>query len=183
MKPLYWLKLWMLAMLVFVSSAAAQTDNPMVEVSYYRGPHISFHVGSTHPLQDLDSLADANIHARLNLDYAFTTYLRLMLMLGINQFTAESYLNIEHPRWSNISLNCKALFPSPSGTPLMYYIQAGCGYYLPKTGNNEIGLNIGAGWQIPLGAPFSLEFGLDYHHIFTDDPTQFLTWQLGVLFR
>jgi len=183
MKLSFWVNLCVVLALFLFSTASAQQEDPKARVPYLRGPHISFHVGSTHPLGDLDSLTDANIHARVNLDYAFTTYARLMFMAGLNQFTAESFAGVEHPRWINLSINCKALFPAPTGTGMRYYLQGGCGYYLPKTGSNEIGFNLGLGGQIPIGAPFDIEFGIDYHHVFTDDTTQFLTWQLGVLFR
>lgn len=151
-------------------------------------PHLrrlfySFHVGSAHPLGDLDSLADANIHVRIDLNFAFIERLQLMLIAGLSQFTAESFADIEHPRWSNLSVNFKALFPAPSGTGMRYYLQGGPGYYLPKTGSNEFGFNLGIGAQIPIGGPFSLECGTDYHRILTDEPADFLTLQLGVLFR
>jgi M6 family metalloprotease-like protein len=143
----------------------------------------SFHVGSAHPLGDLDSLADANIHVRVDLNYTVTDKLSLMFMAGLSQFTAESFTGIDHPRWANLSANIKGVFPAPSGTGLRYYLQTGPGYYIPKAGSNEFGFNLGAGGQIPIGNWFDLEFGVDYHHILTDDPTRFLTVQLGALFR
>jgi hypothetical protein len=46
-----------------------------------------------------------------------------------------------------------------------------------------VGFNAGLGAQVPIGASFSLEFGIDFHQIQTTGPTRFWTVQLGVLFR
>lgn len=146
--------------------------------------YTSFHVGVTYPLGDLDSLDDSNIHVREDITYLLNDRIQFVAMVGLSQFTAEWDAGIQHHRWFNASINLKALFPAPTGTGLRYYLQGGPGYYLPKTGSNEFGFNVGAGAQIPIVSPFSLEFGADYHRILTDDePTDFLTFQLGVLFR
>jgi len=47
----------------------------------------------------------------------------------------------------------------------------------------RVGFNLGLGYQIPLDAPFKLEFGIDYHQVQDDFDTEFVTWQLGFLFR
>jgi len=151
----------------------------------------SFHVGATCPLGDLNAQSDSNVHVRADVTYMLKDYLHLLAMIGLNQFTAEHNSGIEHPRWINSSINIKALFPAPSGTGLRCYLQGGSGYYRSKAGSNDIGFNVGTGAQIPIGSLFRLEFGIDYHHVITnnattnkkEEPADFLTLQLGVLFR
>jgi hypothetical protein len=145
--------------------------------------HTSFHIGSANPTGDLNTISDANVHIRFDATYLLTSKVQLMAMMGISQFTAESMSGIEHPRWQNYSLNLKGLFDSPSRSGLKFYVQGGPGYYMPKSGVNKFGFNLGAGGQIPIREIFGLEFGVDYHYIFTDEHTKFLTYQIGVLFR
>lgn len=148
----------------------------------------SFHVGSAHPLGTMDSLNDANIHVDVDLSYRFGDltptkgHFNLKLYVGLNQFTAEPFVTFAHQRWLNVSANLQwVLPPIPSG--LRPYLQAGPGIYWPKSGPSEAGLNVGLGAQVPIGAPFSLEFGIDFHQIQTKPSTRFYTVQLGVLFR
>ncbi len=162
-----------------------QDSTPCGGIEKPQKPHYrfmySFHVGSTHPVDNLDSLADANINFHIDASYLLNDRFNLKLMLGINQFTAESSTGIDHPLWINASANIQAVFPTSTG--LKNYLQVGPGWYKPKSGSSEFGFNIGVGWQIPIPALFNLEFGLDFHQIQTKDPTRFITAHLGVLFR
>jgi hypothetical protein len=58
---------------------------------------------------------------------------------------------------------------------------------VPYPTGNTVGANIGFGAQIPLQAPFDIEWGVDLHNINIANNEQpkywFLTLQLGVLFR
>jgi hypothetical protein len=136
----------------------------------------------------LDSLSDASIHVDVDLSYRFGdrtptgSALFAKLLVGLNQFSAESFAGIEHPRWINASVNLQAV-TAPTGTGLRGYVQAGPGVYWPKSGPSDAGFNLGVGAQVPLGGVFRLEFGLDYHQIQTKPATRFVTIQLGVLFR
>lgn len=150
----------------------------------------SFHVGSAHPLKDLDSLADANIHVDVDFTYRLgdlTTgkQLNLKLYVGFNQFTAETFAAIPHPHWTNLSLNAQLVTPA-SATGLRGYVEAGPGMYWPKSGSSQGGFNVGIGGHVPIGSatgPFALEFGIDFHQVQTKPATRFYTLQLGVLFR
>jgi len=169
-----------IAMVAGSSSLAAQ-------VSHGRNLSYSFHVGSAHPLGNLDSLSDANIHVDVDWTYRFGdltpgTLLNAKLFVGLNQFTAETFASIPHPRWINLSLNAQVV-TGPTATGLRGYVQGGGGLYWPKAGSSQAGFNVGLGAQIPISAPFSLEFGLDLHQIQTKPATRFYTVQLGVLFR
>lgn len=140
----------------------------------------SFHVGSTHPLGELGSPADANVHVGVDVGYALTDRLRLLLLGGLSQLTAETAAGIEHPRWIDASLNAQVLFPLPSGTS--FFLQGGPGVYWPKAGGSDFGFNLGLGFQLPIRPPYRLEMGTDFHRIpSTDD--EYLTVRLGVLFR
>lgn len=141
----------------------------------------SFHVGSAHPLTNLDRVADANIYAALDLGYRLNERWNLKGTLGLAQFTAESAALIEHPRFTHLSANAQALFATP--TALQWYVEGGPGIYRPKSGSTEPGFNLGFGGRIPLNAPFDIEFGFDYHVVNTDRNSQFYTLHLGVLFR
>jgi len=162
------------------------------QITVSRGHNLSysFHVGSAHPLGDLDSLSDANIHVDVDWTYRLgdlTTgkHLNLKLFVGLNQFTAEPFATFPHPRFINLSVNAQ-LVTAASATGLRGYVEAGPGMYWPKTGSSKAGFNVGLGGQIPVGAvtgPFALEFGLDLHQVQTKPATRFYTVQLGVLFR
>jgi len=170
--------------LIDIRTGTARDDNGngVPDVAEGRTPwHNSFHVGATYPLDNLNDIADSNIHLRYDLGYRLNDRLEAMLMAGFSQFTAESSNGLDHPYWANLSLNIKGFLPTATG--LVYYAEAGPGMYRSKSGSNDAGANIGVGGQIPLASPFTIEFGLDYHLINDDDDTRFLTFQLGVLFR
>lgn len=139
----------------------------------------SFHVGSAHPLGDLSDVAEANVHVRADLGYSVTDRLRLLLAAGLSQFTAETAAGTEHPRFLNASANAQLLFPLPTGTS--FFLQGGPGVYWPRSGSGEPGFNLGLGFQLPITTRYQLEIGTDYHHV-TEDDSDFLTLQLGVLF-
>jgi hypothetical protein len=142
----------------------------------------SFHVGSAHPVSDFDDPVDSNVHFRLDASYPLTDRVRLLAMAGYSQFTAETATGLDHPRWINLSLNGQILFPTPSG--LRWFLQGGPGVYWPESGSSEAGFNLGFGAQVPLGSgPFAIELGADYHNVQADEDQEFVTVQLGVLFR
>jgi hypothetical protein len=146
------------------------------------GPLVySVHVGSAHPLGDLNRAADANIHARLDLAYVLTQRWRVVLFAGISQFTAETATGIEHPRWISVSANGQFVGPALGGLDL--YLQAGPGSYWPKSGSADFGFNAGLGLRLPLGISHAAEVGVDYHQVHASDITRFLTLQVGFVFR
>ncbi len=143
--------------------------------------HLSFHVGSTHPLGDLDRNADANVYAQLDVGYALLDRLDLVARVGFLQLTEESSTGLDHPHWWHASVNAQWLFPTATG--LRWYLQAGPGWYEPKSGSGDAGFNVGLGARIPLPGPFAAEVGTDYHRISDDRESELLTVQLGLLFR
>lgn len=174
--------------LLAVMTACAILPAPAAAQSRRSSLFYSWHVGSSHPLGTLDSLTDANIHAAIDFGYELgrrtddARYFNLKLIVGFNQFTAEIPTAIPHPHWTNISANLQLVTaPRPSG--LRGYLQAGFGYYIPKSGPSDPGFNVGLGGLIPVGAPFNVQFGMDIHQIQTKPATRFYTVHLGVLFR
>jgi len=149
--------------------------------AHLRRLYNSFHVGATYPVGSIDPDNDSSIHIHADGAYLVNGSLHFVVMAGLNQFTAENNTANRHLRWFNISANIKALSIPVGGK--RYYLQGGFGYYLPKVGSHSLGLNVGAGIQFIISDSFSLEWGADYHRIFTDNPVNFLTFQLGVLFR
>ncbi len=138
----------------------------------------SFHVGSTHPLGDLNKIADANIHVRGDLGYRLTDRFRLDLQAGFSQLTAEAAARIDHPHFVHLSLDGQLLFPLPSGN--IFFLEAGPGVYWPKGGGSDLGFNLGLGVQLPISPRHTLELGADYHRVSSKE--EFVTVALGVLF-
>jgi photosystem II stability/assembly factor-like uncharacterized protein len=141
----------------------------------------SFHVGSAHPVGKSSGDADANIHVRTDFGYLLTDRVRLLLMAGLSQLTAESGAGIPHPRWLNLSLDAQGFFPIPSSNTT-FFVEAGPGIYWPKSGSSKVGFNAGLGFQLPIGGPYRLELGADYNRV-PSAHADFVTVQLGVLFR
>ena len=166
------------ALLAGATPAAAQSS--ATRLTY------SFHVGSAHPLGQMDSLNDANIHFDIDVSYRIQRtpikgYFNIKLYLGLNQFTAEPFVPTPHERWTNVSANVQWVLP-PTASTLRPYLEAGYGRYFPKFGPGQNGFNVGVGAQIPV-SPFSIEFGIDIHQIATKPARRFATAQVGVLFH
>ncbi|MGB4848203.1 MAG: VWA domain-containing protein [Saprospiraceae bacterium] len=143
---------------------------------------LSAHVGSAHPLQDLDKRSDANIHAHFDVTYPLTDRLSVKAMFGISQFTAESGSNIDHPNYLNASVNAMLTFPRPH--QMKPYVQFGPGIYRAKNGNSDPGFNIGLGVIGSLTQEIKIAAGVDLHQVrVKENPDRFLTAHLGILFR
>ncbi len=140
----------------------------------------SFHLGSAHPLGNLDDVADANVYVQLDAGYQLSDRLALKLLLGLAQFTAEESAGIENPRWLHASLAIDFTLPSGPGG-LDPYVQAGVGYYDPKIGSSETGFHLGIGARLPLSGPYAFQLGTDYHQVDSEGNDRFLTFHLGVL--
>lgn len=146
-----------------------------------RGFGFGFHVGSVHPLGNLDDLSDANIHAHANLNYGFSPAWFVTALAGIDQFASETSNGLDHPRYYNLSLDAKWLAPVPSA--FRPYLQAGPGVYFPKSAGNSVGFNFGIGGDVKVTSDLDLEIGLDYHQTSLNDPDRFLAIHFGLFFR
>lgn len=142
---------------------------------------LAFDVGSSHPIGNLDRVADANVYVNGELGLRLGNAVALEAVIGLAQFTAESAASIEHPRWVHISADARAVLPM--GNYFGLYLRGGPGLYIPKSGPSDFGLNLGLGAEITIHAPFKLQFGVDYHWINDDASTQFITTDLGPVVR
>jgi hypothetical protein len=165
----------------FVAGDTENDPRPDGEVTVPRGKMgLSFHVGSAHPLGGWNSQHDANIHFHFDVNYALTDNVNLLLLAGINQFTADWSSNLDNRYWHFIALDAQWRFYRSSW--LSWYLQGGPGWYKPKTGSSKAGFNVGIGARLSLGVPVALECGLDYHYIADKEKTKFLVTRLGVVF-
>ena len=157
-------------------------DHSVGETTHPKRFWWSAHVGSTHPLGDLDSVADANIHAHVDLTYRLSELLSVKALFGIHQFTAESGAAIEHPNFLSASLN--AMLTLPRSNEMKPYLQLGPGIYRAKDGTSETGYNIGLGLMGKLTQEIKIAAGVDLHQVsFEENPDRFLTAHLGIIFR
>lgn len=186
---------WVVTVLFFLVLVIPQSTLAKGNYRFYG----SFHVGSTYPLDDLNKRSDSNIHFRYDLSYKFPVIkdkleIALVVFYGFNQFTEDHFTGDDNIYWKNFSVNAKCIVNVTSNYNL--YWQAGPGSYTPKAGSNSSGYNIGGGFQVKMGGPSRLEFGVDYHVInafyvinagghaqeIEELKTKFLTLQLGVVF-
>jgi len=172
-----------LSVLLMISLSWAKGPSEKDPTQGYDRLDFSFHVGSTHPITDDDSI-DANIHGAIDLAYKLQLAKmvgRIKLHCGLNQLTTEGDVLRPHPRWTNVSGMLQFLGPI-SGSSLHWYVQGGAGNYWPKSGSSSIGYNAGLGFSIPIVSSLKMEWGVDFHRISTDEAVQFMTFHLGVLF-
>ena len=142
----------------------------------------SLHTGASLPLGSIDQSANANINVHVDLTYNLKSNLNLKLLLGYNQFTTELVNNQPNPRWFNASANIQWL--ANNNKPFRTYLQLGPGIYRnDKINITSAGFNVGIGGISRLNNRLFLCGGVDFHHIFTDNTTNFLTAHIGIVFR
>lgn len=156
-------------------------DNRVGAADSGRRLWISAHTGSAHPLDALDEVSDANIHAHADLTYQLKDNLNLKLMLGISQFTAEINTGLAHPRFWHANLNAQFILPRPFN--MKPYLQAGPGVYRDKGNADTYGWNAGIGCLTRINPELYFSAGLDYHDPRDKAQSRFLAAHLGILFR
>jgi hypothetical protein len=109
-----------------------------------------------------------------HIGYYFSPSFSIVGLVGYNVFKAGSVLAANDMHWWNISCNIKSEILT---RPFRFFVNAGPGIYIPKTGSLEQGFNAGAGISYLFASRWSLELGTDYHRIFTKgfDTAFFLT--------
>jgi hypothetical protein len=153
---------------------------------YLRKIWLSVHVGSSHPLGDLDKFSDANIYAMVDLTYPVSNTLNLQLMYGIAQLTSSSTVAMENPWWSHISVNAQRIFAR--SFDMKPYARVGVGSYRSAFGTNTFGANVGIGGLTRVGNQLVISPGVDLHlpslsSKEKDGKPSFLVFHLGILFR
>ena len=83
--------------------------------------------------------------------------------------------------WWNMTANAKYQFTTQNLRP---YLTGGAGLYIPGHGSTEPGVNGGLGIDFTIDNNWTLEAGVDYHHIFTSgSDTKFINPRIGLLRR
>jgi hypothetical protein len=145
---------------------------------------ISAHAGSTHPLGSLNTDADANIYAMVDITYSVRTNLNLQLLLGLAQMTGSTSTGI-NPRFTHLSINAQLILPR--AFDMKPYLRAGFGNYWNVNGSNSFGGNIGIGGMTTIGNQLKFCPGIDLHlpGLFSskDKKVNFITAHLGFMFR
>lgn len=144
------------------------------------GPWWSVHLGSGFPVGSFDDELDPGLSATLDLELPISPTVSLLALLGYHSFQAglEGAADLDYLR---LSLDARRYFPAGS---LRWFLEGGPGYYVGDPGPDDLGLNLGAGLQLPLDPNLSLEVALVGHWV---DPSgldrAFLDAGLGVKFR
>jgi hypothetical protein len=144
---------------------------------------ISVHSGTAVPTGTFANDFDPGINTILDIGYCFTPQLSLVGYFGYNDFKSKT-TGIDDNYWINLSLNLKYRRPLPllPTSALYYYIQAGPGYYIPKTGDSGLGANFGAGFNYDFSSSLTFEVGTDYHTVFDED-VKFWHAHTGIIIR
>ena len=141
---------------------------------------LSFHAGITFPIGISGSIYNNSYMFGLDFDYHFAPQWSLLGFLGFNHFKAATSGN-PNTHWWNFSINLKYAFTT---SPLRPYVNGGFGFYMPKTGIVESGVNAGLGWDYSLNSNWDVEFGGVYHHVFTSGSSiQFFVTHAGLIYR
>ncbi len=139
----------------------------------------SLHAGTTVPTGSYANIFDPGLNILLDLDYHFTSIFSLVAFFGYNDFKSK-IAGVDDNYWLNLSLNAR--YTRPWGGPWSLYVGAGPGLYIPETGDNEPGANVGFGLDYDYSSRVQFELGVDYHTIFDPD-IQFVHSHAGVIFR
>lgn len=139
----------------------------------------SLHTGVAAPTGSYANLFDPGLNVLLDLDYHFSPNLSLVGLFGYNDFKSK-IAGVDDNYWLNLSLNAR--YTRPLSGPWSLYVGAGPGLYIPETGDNEPGANVGFGLDYNYSPRVQFELGVDYHTIFDPD-IQFVHSHAGVIFK
>jgi Mg-chelatase subunit ChlD len=167
------------AKLVF--SIDGKTFTAVTEIPKFKRWSLGIGGGMTIPTTSLNVNYNKGFGLGGHIGYYLAPQFALVGRLGYNRFKAGSPAAAGDMYWWTISGNLKSEIPSGS---FRFYINAGPGVYIPKSGNPVVGFNAGAGVSYPIGSNWALAFGADYHHIFTQDlDTKFILTHIMFNYR
>lgn len=137
----------------------------------------SFHLGLNSPTGSFDDALDAGPSLTLDAEYPWTDRISIVTMLGLHVFEGDP----DPFYYTNLSVNAKAYMPLGWAN---FYVEAGPGIYFPKSGSNEFGVNVGAGFSFPVNPKLKIEVGPDLHVVDPGgDSTTFIDARLGIVFH
>ncbi|MBN2351269.1 MAG: hypothetical protein JXD23_01780 [Spirochaetales bacterium] len=142
---------------------------------------LSLHGGVAFPLANFSATYGMGFCAMLDVEYAITPNLGLVLLAGFSYLPGASALILPT---NFINLNLDARFTLPFGRTLYAYAQAGPGVYVQDLDFSTIvpGFNVGLGAGLILSPRFKLELGADSHSTFTIQ-NWLLQAHLGIIMR
>lgn len=141
---------------------------------------IGVHLGVATPSGNFNTNYDPDYSVGVKFDYHFTPQYSMLGLVGYHHFRSASPV-VSDFHWWNTSFNLKYEFNVSQVTS---FVNGGLGIYFPKSGSTQSGINIGLGVDYVLTPNWTLEFGGDYHQIFTIGPdTKFAVPYLGLIYR
>lgn len=137
---------------------------------------LGFHVGVNTPHGSLSEGLDGDAGFTFDYEYPWSESYSLLVFAGKNQFdSATAELDI-----TNLSINGKRYYGRLAKNRYRYFSNAGIGFYSVDQGDDDLGVNIGAGVQYPLAAGYGVEVWYNYHHIISSpNSSDFSTLQFG----
>jgi len=142
---------------------------------------MSLHGGYAIPLTNMANTYDNGLGFLFDLEYPIKPNLSLVLYAGYNQFKSK-ITGTDDLSVTNISLNAKYYRQLPSNPSLLYYVNAGAGYYSTTDSHNGPGANIGAGLSYALSSHVSGELGADWHTI-QNQSRKFAQIHIGLIYK
>ena len=140
---------------------------------------LSFHLGANFPHGNFSNNFDGDLGYAIDYEYRWSISNSLLLFLGHNQFD-NSIVDLDI---TNLSINVKHYYNPPAISSFRYFLNGGVGYYKADPGDNDAGLNIGAGAQYPIDNNYGVEAWYNYHLISSSPTIKFSTLQFGVYYR
>ncbi|MGD2091669.1 MAG: DUF6055 domain-containing protein [Candidatus Aminicenantes bacterium] len=141
---------------------------------------IGIHGGRSLPVGSFSSVYDPGWSKKLDIGYHFTPKFSLVCCFGYNHLKAGSSLVDDTYYW-NLAVNLKYEFIT---NPIKPYINAGPGFFVPKTGPIKPGLNVGAGVNYRFTLKWTIELGINYHYVFNGfSKPKFCSAHTGLIYR
>lgn len=144
-----------------------------------RGMWYSFHLGLNFPLGEFNTSYDPGPSLSLDFEYKLMDNTSVLGILGFHYFHGPA--DGRDMSWTNVSANVRRYVPILGWR---WFIQGGLGLYIPNSGSNRLGLNLGTGLNFLIDPRLALELGLDYHWVGPGhEKRSFFDLRMGLLFR
>ncbi|HLP48273.1 MAG TPA: choice-of-anchor X domain-containing protein, partial [Candidatus Kapabacteria bacterium] len=141
---------------------------------------LGIHGGVGFPISNSKRRHSAGINYCGNIGYRLTPTFSLVGLVGYNYFSSSSSLSSDG-RWWNISANLRSEIVK---NPLRFYINAGAGLYISKSGVLKSGVNVGTGAAYSWRSNYSIELGADFHLVDSlGNDSTFLVTHAGLIYR
>ncbi|HLP60334.1 MAG TPA: vWA domain-containing protein [Candidatus Deferrimicrobium sp.] len=141
---------------------------------------LGIHGGAGFPISNTKRRHMAGINFCGNIGYRLTPTFSLVGLVGYNYFSSSSSLSGDG-LWWNISTNLRSEIVK---NPLRFYINAGAGLYISKSGVLKSGVNVGTGAAYSWRSNYSIELGADFHLVDSlGNDSTFLVTHAGVVYR